>query len=555
MPEGGDRGPMSELPVGWTHAVLGDIGTLYTGQSPSADTVNQEGRGTSYVTGPEQWDGREFHKPKWTTDPRKMAPEGCIFITVKGGGVGKTFPGIPAAIGRDIYAYQPSSELDFQFILRTIAYRASEIIEHAQGDIPGLSKHHIEGYSAAIPPKSEQRRIVARLENIDGRIDLSRNELCKVGPLVEQYKLSLLRAAFRGELTVAFRREHELEPVGELLRRVNTPEQARGGRQATNEIIAGRGGISVNNPGTALPESWDWVPLLRVARQETGHTPSRSHPEWWHGDVPWVGIPDANRHHGGVINHTLQMINEAGLANSSARLLPEGTVILSRTASVGYVAIMGREMATSQDFVTWSCTAALDPKYLMYALLSEGEDIREFGRGTTHTTIYFPEIRAFNIKLAPLREQREIVRIVEDAFNRIRNLVDDVERSLQLIDKLEQRILARAFAGHLVEQDPDDETADKLLDRIREMRAISSVDAPKQPKAKAMKTDAIQAIVEDSANWPVKGLAFEAIAQRVLLPYSDMRNAIFELMSGTSPALMQVFDDGEKRMLLRRTEP
>lgn len=543
---------MSELPAGWARATLGDIGILYTGQSPSADTVNQEGKGISYVTGPEQWDGSAFHKPKWTTDPRRIVPEGCIFITVKGGGVGKTFPGIPAAIGRDIYAYQPSVELDFQFILRTIAYRASEIIEHAQGDIPGLSKHHIEGYSAAIPPVSEQRRIVARLEEVGARIDLSRNELRKIAPLVDQYKLNLLRSAFRGELTAEFRDEHELEPVAGLLSRTREPEQARGGRQATNEIIAGRGGISVNDPGTALPAGWDWVPLLRIARQETGHTPSRSHPEWWRGDVPWIGIPDANRHHGGVIDDTLQTINDAGLANSSARLLPAGTVVLSRTASVGYVAIMGREMATSQDFVTWSCTAALDPKYLMYALLSEGDDIRDFGRGTTHTTIYFPEIRAFNIKLAPLAEQREIVRLVEDAFARISYLAGEVERSLRLVDRAEQRILARAFAGQLVEQDTDDESADKLLDRIREMRTIPVVDAPKRPKAETVKTDPKQALLTDSADWPEKGLAFEEIAQRIVLPYSDVRDALFDLLSGTSPKLMQVFDKDENRILLRR---
>ncbi|MGB5084316.1 MAG: restriction endonuclease subunit S [Methylocystis silviterrae] len=514
---------MSELPAGWARATLGEIGVLYTGQSPSADTVNQEARGTSYVTGPEQWDGSAFHKPKWTTDPRRIVPEGCIFITVKGGGVGKTFPGIPAAIGRDIYAYRPSAELDFQFILRTIAYRASEIIEHAQGDIPGLSKHHIEGYSAAIPPASEQRRIVALLEDVSARIDLSRSELRKIAPLVDQYKLNLLRSAFRGELTAEFRDEHELEPVSRLLGRVKEPEQARGGRQATNEVIAGRGGIAVNNPGTALPAGWDWVPLLRIARQETGHTPSRSHPEWWRGDVPWIGIPDANRHHGGVIDDTLQTINDAGLANSSARLLPAGTVVLSRTASVGYVAIMGREMATSQDFVTWSCTSALDPKYLMYALLSEGDDIRDFGRGTTHTTIYFPEIRAFNIKLAPLAEQREIVRLVEDAFARVSYLAGEVERSLQLVDQAEQRILARAFAGQLVKQDADDEPADILLDRIRKMRTIPVVDAPKPPKAKTVKTDPKQALLTDSADWPEKGLAFETIAQRVVLPYGDVR--------------------------------
>lgn len=543
---------MTDLPIGWTRAALGDIGVLYTGQSPSADTVNQQGRGTSYVTGPDQWDGRAFHKPKWTTDPRKTVPDGCIFITVKGHGVGKTFPGIAAAIGRDIYAYQPSAELDFQFILQTIAYRAGEIIEHAQGDIPGLSKHHIAGYFAAIPPAPEQRRIVARLENLGARIDFARTELRNIAPLVDQYRLNLLRSAFRGELTAAFREEHELEPVAALLARVAVPDQARGGRQATNEVIAGKGGISVNNPGSALAAGWDWVPLLRIARQETGHTPSRSHPEWWRGDVPWISIPDANQHHGGVIDRTLQTINDAGLANSSARLLPAGTVVLSRTASVGYVAIMGRDMATSQDFVTWSCTAALDPKYLMYALLSEGDEIRDFGRGTTHTTIYFPEIRAFNIKLAPLKEQREIVRIVEDAIARIKHLAGEVERSLRLLDRAEQRILAKAFSGQLVEQDADDEPATVLLDRIHEMRTMLVVDAPKRPKAKSMKVDAKKALLTDSAGWPETGLAFEAIAQRVVLPYGELRDALFELLSGTAPQLLQTFDEDEERMLIRR---
>lgn len=545
---------MSELPTGWARAELGDIGVLYTGQSPTADTVNQAGQGTNYVTGPEQWDGRAFHKPKWTTDPRSIAPEGSIFITVKGGGVGKTFPGIPAAIGRDIYAYLPSTELDYRFILRTIAFRANEIIEHAQGDIPGLSKHHIEGYLAAIPPVSEQRRIVARLDDVGARIDFSRSELLKIAPMVDQYKINLLRSAFRGELTVEFRAEQELEPVQALLAKVNEPEQVRGGRQATTEIIAGRGGISVNDPGTPLPPGWDWVPLLRVARQETGHTPSRSHPEWWVGDVPWIGIPDANRHHGGVINDTIQTTNDAGLANSSARLLPAGTVILSRTASVGYVAIMGREMATSQDFVTWSCTPALDPKYLMYALLSEGQDIRDFGRGTTHTTIYFPEIRAFNIKLAPIEEQREIVRIIEDAFARIANLSTEVERSLRLVDRAEQRILAKAFAGQLVEQDPNDEPAEKLLDRIRQMRAIPVADKPELLKVKTVKTDPKQAILADSANWPEEGLAFEELAHRVVLPYAHVRDALFELLGGPSPKLTQGFDQGEKRILLKRVD-
>ncbi|WP_426291294.1 restriction endonuclease subunit S [Sphingomonas sp. TWP1-3-1] len=546
---------VNALPPGWARAKLGDIGILYAGQSPSAETVNEEGRGTPYVTGPEQWDGRAFYKSKWTTDPRRIVPEGCIFITVKGGGVGKTFPGVAAAIGRDIQAYLPSLELDFQFMLRTIAYRASEIIEHARGDIPGLSKHHIEDYAAAIPPVAEQRRIVARLDDMSALIDISRSELRKIVPLVDQYRLNLLRSAFRGELTADFREKHALAPITDLLARIEAPKQTQGGRGATNEIIAGKGGISVNSPGTALAAGWAWVPLLRVARQETGHTPSRSHPEWWNGEVPWVGIPDANRHHGGVINDTLQTINAAGLANSAARMLPAGTVVLSRTASVGYVAIMGRDMATSQDFATWSCTEALDPRYLMYALLSEGSDIREFGRGTTHTTIYFPEIRAFTIKLAPLEEQREIVRRIEDALARIDRLAVDVDRASKLIDRAEQRIFAQAFSGQLVEQDAADEPADELLSRIGKMPPVPLVRALKPAKAKTVKTDPKQAVLADSAEWPEKGLPFEVIAKRVVLPYGAVRDALFELLGSASPRLVQVFDRDEGRMLLRRVAP
>ncbi|MBS1101753.1 restriction endonuclease subunit S [Gluconobacter sp. Dm-62] len=543
---------MSGLPAGWIRVKLGNIGILYAGQSPSANTVNEEGRGIPYITGPEQWDGRTFYKPKWTTDPRRIVPDGCIFITVKGGGVGKVFPGIKAAIGRDIHAYQPSVELDFQFMLRTIAYRASEIIEHAQGDIPGLSKHHIEDHLAAIPPVAEQRRIVARLEDLSARIDLSRNELRSVAPLVDQYRINLLRCAFRGELTADFRAERDLEPVTDLLARVEAPKQAQGGRKPTNEIIAGRGGISVNSPGTVLAPGWGWVPLLRVARQETGHTPSRSHPEWWNGEVPWIGIPDANLHHGTVIQRTIQTINEAGLANSAARLLPAGTVVLSRTASVGYVAIMGREMATSQDFVTWSCSKALDPRYLMYALLSEGDDIRDFGRGTTHTTIYFPEIRAFNIKLAPLDEQREIVRRIENALAKVDRLTTDVEQALRLIDRAEQRLLVKAFSGQLVQHDPADEPAHQLLERIQKMPVVPLAVLPKPSKAKTLKTDPKQAVLADSIEWPEKGLPFEAIARRVVLPYNAVRDALFELLGGTSPSLEQIFDKQEGRMLLRR---
>jgi len=66
-------------------------------------------------------------------------------------------------------------------------------------------------------------------------------------------------------------------------------------------------------------------------------------------------------------------------------------------------------MATSQDFVNWVCTPALEPDYLKWLLLAEGPDgLRKFGKGSTHTTIYFPEVQAFHACVAPLNEQRRM---------------------------------------------------------------------------------------------------------------------------------------------------
>jgi hypothetical protein len=166
-------------------------------------------------------------------------------------------------------------------------------------------------------------------------------------------------------------------------RRSSSPTRTTGGRAATTGVILGDYALSVGMPSSPLPDDWRWTRLTDVARLETGHTPSRKHPEYWGGDIPWIGIRDATANHGGTLYWTNQSTNELGIANSSARVLPENTVCLSRTASVGYVVVMGRPMATSQDFVNWVCSSALDFRYLKYVLLAERESFLRFASGTT----------------------------------------------------------------------------------------------------------------------------------------------------------------------------
>jgi type I restriction enzyme S subunit len=292
---------------------------------------------------------------------------------------------------------------------------------------------------------------------------------------LEKFRQSVLGAAFRGDLTAEWRAQNpDVEPASTLIERTPLPGGTETGRAATKASRPGKFAVCIGDPVSEAPSGWHWVALSRIAKMESGHTPSRGKPEYWGGTIPWLSIPDAREHHGRVINSTLQYVTEEGLANSSARLLPTGTVCLSRTASVGYVTIMGVDMATSQDFADWVCSPAMIPEYLMYALMAEGDDIRRFGEGSTHTTIYFPELKALYICLAPLKEQAEIVRLVSKGLERIKGVAHLVDEALGRLGPLEQSILAKAFRGELVPQDPDDEPASVLLERIRAERAAQA---------------------------------------------------------------------------------
>ncbi len=204
-----------------------------------------------------------------------------------------------------------------------------------------------------------------------------------------------------------------------------------GGRDATTRRIPPKLALAVGMPSTPAPTGWQWTSLTELARLESGHTPSRRHPDYWGGTIPWIGIQDAKGSHGGYIHDTTEHTNDLGIANSSARVLPQNTVCLSRTASVGYVVVMARPMATSQDFVNWVCSKLLDHNFLKYLFIAEGEDLLRFASGAVHSTIYFPEAKAFHICFPPLPEQRRIVAILDEALEGIATAKANAEKNLQ----------------------------------------------------------------------------------------------------------------------------
>ena len=212
------------------------------------------------------------------------------------------------------------------------------------------------------------------------------------------------------------------------------------------------GGVTPISAGVTSQEEgargWTWHSLSELARLESGHTPSRRRPEWWGGKVPWLALPDIRKLHGKFAYETTENTNDAGITNSSARMLPVGTVCVCRTASIGYVTILGKPMATSQDFCNWVCDPnKLDPEFLMYAFMASQDALRKLGSGAVHKTIYMPTIKTFQICAPEIAEQRCIARALHDRLTVAESLTTGLKVRLAEIERLPQRLLAVAF-GH-----------------------------------------------------------------------------------------------------------
>ncbi|WP_354301223.1 restriction endonuclease subunit S [Sphingomonas sp. PvP015] len=165
-----------------------------------------------------------------------------------------------------------------------------------------------------------------------------------------------------------------------------------------------------------LPAGWQIVKLVDVARLESGHTPDRKKPEYWDGgDVEWISLHDTQNLGRCDINETDMRITQAGLANSSARLLPPGTVCFSRTATVGKCVIMAKSMATSQDFANFICSPKLNNRYLLHLMRWMQPVWKALASGSTHKTIYMPTFKALQIVL-PSRVEQDGIAATMDSF-------------------------------------------------------------------------------------------------------------------------------------------
>lgn len=204
----------------------------------------------------------------------------------------------------------------------------------------------------------------------------------------------------------------------------------------------------------SVPDHWTVANIRRFAQMKTGHTPSRSTPDYWVGcSIPWVTLADVWQLRSGRLtwlsSETNAKINEVGLANSAAELLPAGTVVLSRTASVGFTGIMPVPMATSQDYWNWVCGPSLLPEFLVWTFRAMRKDILGLMIGSTHKTIYQPVAASIAIAVPPLEEQRRITDYLDKQTAKIDALIAKAERFIEVSKERRSALITAAVTGQI----------------------------------------------------------------------------------------------------------
>jgi len=196
---------------------------------------------------------------------------------------------------------------------------------------------------------------------------------------------------------------------------------------------------------TDYPKDWQIIHLDRVTKRGSGHTPSKSHPEYWNGNIKWVSLADSYRLDDGYISDTDKKISQEGIKNSSAVIHPPQTVILSRDAGVGKSAVTKEAMAVSQHFIAWNCNQVgkVAPWFLYYTLQFHQKELERQAVGSTIKTIGLPFFKNLEIALPPLPEQEKIAAILS-TWDRA---IEGTEKLLANSQQQKKALMQQLFTG------------------------------------------------------------------------------------------------------------
>ncbi len=232
------------------------------------------------------------------------------------------------------------------------------------------------------------------------------------------------------------------------------------------------------NNNSNLPHNWSWVKLGDVGDIVGGGTPSTSIEKYFDGDIAWITPADLTGFKNKCIPKGRRNITEAGLKNSSARLIPKGSVLFSSRAPIGYVVIASNELCTNQGFKSVIPNKKVDSEFVYYFLKSAKQLAEKNASGTT-----FKEISAKNFANLPfplplLLEQKKIVEKIEELFSGLDNGVASLKKAKAQIRLYRQSVLASAFNGKLV-KDEKRETKNEFEAYLNGVQGVAKAAEPK----------------------------------------------------------------------------
>jgi type I restriction enzyme, S subunit len=312
-----------------------------------------------------------------------------------------------------------------------------------------------------LPPPNEQRRIVAKLEKLLDKVNACRQRLDKIPTILKRFRQSALAAACSGRLTADWREQKaKIEPVSVVL------EEMRGYEW---EKFRCEGGYDT-------PEEWVWIKFSALVASIRGG--STVPPQNKTTDYPLLRSSSVRP---GVIAFDDIKYLRAESSKNPDNFIQDGDILFTRlSGSIEYLAncALVRDLGDRQIQYPdrLFCAKLKMPSLAPYIELSFASPVlrTELTEGAKssagHQRVTIPDITNQRIPLPPLPEQLEIVRRVEELFALTDRLEARYKKAKIHIDKLTQSILAKAFRGELVPQDPNDEPVSELLERIKEER-------------------------------------------------------------------------------------
>jgi len=361
-----------------------------------------------------------------------------------------------------------------------------------------LSSKDILRIPFPLPPLKEQQRIIAKLEKLLEKVDQCKARLEKIPIILKRFRQSVLAAACSGELTKDWRKKNpEIETASELIDRVKREEkkdylqecaiaEKNGFRRPKKPPLLSLREITIHliNTWANLKIEYAFLPQNIFDGPFGSNLKTSDYTDFGARVIRLENIGSLT-----FIDGKKTYISDYKYKELERHIVKEGDIIfasfISDSVRVVILPKIGKAIAKADCFCLRPIPQLLNYKYLTFILSSPQiySELADVIHGATRPRINTKQLKGCSIPFPPIKEQQEIVRRVEALFKVADRIESRYKKARVYVDKLTQSILAKAFRGELVPQDPNDEPASKLLERIRAEREKLDAEKPKRTRA------------------------------------------------------------------------